>query len=57
MWIWLSERFSERSTWLALTNAIGVLLGVGFNPEQLNAIITIGIFVSTAIAIAMKEKK
>ena len=57
MWIWLSERFSERSTWLSLLNAIGVLLGAGFNPEQVNAIITIGIFVSTAIAIAMKEKK
>lgn len=57
MWIWLSERLSERSTWLSLLNAIGVLLGVGFNPEQLNAFITIGIFVSTAIAIAMKEKK
>lgn len=57
MWIWLSERLSERSTWLGLINAIGVLLGAGFNPEQLNAIITIGIFVSTAIAVAMKEQK
>lgn len=54
MLIWFSERFSERR---GLTNAIGVLLDAGFNPEQVNAIITIGIFVSTAIAVAMKEQK
>jgi hypothetical protein len=51
---WLLERLNERSTWVGITGMLAAI-GVGFSPEQLNVITTVGVGTASAILAFTKD--
>ena len=50
----LVERFSQESTWRGLT-AILMAFGVALKPEQMESIVTIGLFIIGSINMAKNK--
>lgn len=52
---WLIDRLSERSTWLGLTGLVSAA-GVALEPQQMEAIIAVGLAIASAVAVFTKDK-
>lgn len=52
---WLVDRLGERSTWLGLT-AIATAAGIKAEPEQVEAVTTLGLSVAGAVMAFTKDK-
>jgi hypothetical protein len=52
---WLAARLSERSTWLGITG-LATAAGLNANPDQVNAVVTVGVAVAGAVLTFTKDK-
>jgi hypothetical protein len=53
---WLTSRAREPSTWRGITAAL-MAFGIAVEPEQVNAVLTIGLMVISTINVMRKEGK
>lgn len=51
---WLANRLKERSTWLGITS-LATAIGIGIDPDQIQAIVGVGVAIGGLIAVFMKD--